>query len=164
MATLAAVLAGRLAVARRDVEAAAQRHAADGALVLLTPGSPPPSGTFAAVVSAGWLAGRADLPAAVGHLAGALAPGGRLFLLEPERPPGLAGAAGFLARPRPGVHLDRDVAGALWASGLRLVDADHLEVRGAGRALRRWLRAVACLPPTADYPVLAPAGGAEEVP
>jgi hypothetical protein len=146
-ATAAAVLAGSLGQRRARLLAEVR-----GATLHLRPGDPTPSAADPrpdTIVSEVWLASQADLPAAVRRLADLLAPGGRLLVLEPERALGWRGLAGFLTVGSAGLHLDRDVSGALWAAGLRVVDADHQVAAGAPRPLRHWLLAVACHPPTA---------------
>lgn len=159
-ATAAAVLARSL-----GNERARLLDGADGSVLHLRPGDPAPStdGPSAdTIVSEVWLATQADLPAAVARLAGLLAPGGHLVVLEPERSLGLRGLVGLLT-PSSGLHLDRDVCGALWASGLRVTDADHRVARGAPRPLRNWLLARACHPPTAPL-AAAPGGVSSSIP
>lgn len=153
--TPGSVLAGRLAAARARVRARTR-----GDVVWLDPGDDaPPDGRWDTVVSCGWLPGRDDLPAAVAHLAALLAPRGRLVVLEPDRATGWRAVPAFLGAGRVGrdgdggpAHLNRDVAAALWASGLRVVETEHLVVEGVPSPLRRWLLAEACFPPTADLP------------
>jgi hypothetical protein len=163
-ATAAAVLAGSLGPQRTRLLAEVR-----GRSLHLRPGDPVPPDAGPrpdTIVSEVWLASQADLPAAVRRLADLLAPGGRLLVLEPERALGWRGLAGFLTVGSAGshldrqhldrLHLDRDVSGALWSAGLRVVDADHRVAAGASRPLRHWLLAVACHPPTAPYAATAP--------
>lgn len=155
-ATAAAVLAGSLGPRRARLLAEVQ-----GRTLHLRPGDPVPPADgprWDTIVSEVWLASQADLPAAVRRLADLLAPGGRLLVLEPERALGWRGLAGFLTVGSAGLHLDRNVSGALWAAGLRVTDADHQVAAGAPGPLRHWLLAVACHPPTAPLGDPAPSG------
>jgi hypothetical protein len=158
-ATAAAVLAGSLGPQRARLLAEVR-----GRSLHLRPGDPVPPDAGPrpdTIVSEVWLASQPDLPASVRRLMDLLAPGGRLLVLEPERALGWRGLVGFLTLgsggPHPDhLHLDRDVSGALWAAGLRVVDAEHRVVAGASRPLRHWLLAMACHPSTAPYAGTAP--------
>jgi hypothetical protein len=162
----ATLLAGRLAP-----ELAGLTEAARGRTMHLLAGEPGPQAAgerdWDTVVSAGWLAGRPDLPGAVGLLGGLLAPGGRLLLLEPTRGVGWRALAAFALAGIGGAaaeHLDRDVAGAVWASGLRIPDLRHLELPGEPPSLRYWLCAEACFPPTAPLAAAGVASPPQEAP
>jgi hypothetical protein len=120
----------------------------------------PGADRFASIVCTAALVDQPDLGRAVRALAVLLDDGGELHLVEPVGRPGvwglLASSAGAALPAVAGLHLSRDVVGAVRAAGLTAADVDRFEVPTRVWPLRRFVEVRAVRIPRAGDATVHP--------
>jgi hypothetical protein len=109
---------------------------------------------FASIVCTGALVDEPDLARSVRALSALLADDGELLVIEPVGRPGVWGllvsSAGAVLPAVAGLHLSRDVVGAVRAAGLTVADIDRFEIATRVWPLQRFVELRAVRIPRAD--------------
>ncbi len=132
---------------------------------LALPGDPPaadgPGRVHDTIVSVGGLLTEPDLPGALAALDALLAPGGRLLLVDStrswRRSLGLLGAVPRVWPAVAGLHLQRDLVGALWAHGFVPLVVERFTVPTPVVPLRSWGHVIA-VRASSEWPTAAGSG------